>query len=107
MPIWAQLRMLIVTKAYQSMKWNLHLYLVIYVFLNFFNSQAQQGTRDIQKLDFENIVFTPKKPKFMIFDMLTERPIIPYCVIRTSDNWMLFMPCSVFSNYTDFTPTPE
>ena len=76
-------------------------------YLNFLNSQAQQGTRDIQKLDFENIVFTPKKPKFMIFDMLTERPIIPYCVIRTSDNWMLFMPCSVFSNYTDFTPTPE
>ena len=44
-----------------------------------FNSQAQLGTRDIQNLDFEKIVFTSKNPKFMIFDMLPERPIIPYC----------------------------
>ena len=44
-----------------------------------FNSQAQLGTRDIQKLDFEKVVFTSKKPKFMIFDMLPEQSIILYC----------------------------
>ena len=44
-----------------------------------FNSQAQLDKRDIQKFDFEKVVFTSKKPKFMIFDMLPERPIIPYC----------------------------
>ena len=27
-----------------------------------FNCQAQFGTRDIQKLDFENVVFISKKP---------------------------------------------
>ena len=48
-----------------------------------FNSQAQLSTRDIQKLDFDKVklyVFTLKKPKFIIFDMLPERPTISYCI---------------------------
>ena len=48
-----------------------------------FNSQAQLGTRDIQKLDFEIVEFASKKSKFMIFEMLPELPIIPYCANAT------------------------
>ena len=51
----------------------------IMFYLRIFNSQAQLGTRDMQKLDFEKVVFTSKKPEFMIFDMLPKRPIILYC----------------------------
>ena len=52
----------------------------IMFYSRFFSSQAQLGTRDIQNLDFEKVVFNSKRPKFMIFDMLPEQPIIPYCV---------------------------
>ena len=55
----------------------------IMFYLRIFNSQAQLGTRDMQKLDFEKVVFTSKKPEFMIFDMLPKRPIILYCDIFT------------------------
>ena len=48
-------------------------------YLRIFNSQAQLSTRDVQKLDFEKVVFTSKKPKFMKFDILPEQPIILYC----------------------------
>ena len=51
----------------------------IMFYLRIFNSQAQLGTRDMQKLDFEKVVFTSKKPEFMIFDMLPKRPIILHC----------------------------
>ena len=51
----------------------------IMFYLRIFNSQAQLGTRDMQKLDFEKVVFTSKKPEFMIFDMLPKRPIFLYC----------------------------
>ena len=47
--------------------------------LRIFNYQTQIGTRDMQKLDFEKVVFISKKPEFMIFDMLPKRPIILYC----------------------------
>ena len=53
-----------------------------------FSSQAQLGIRDIQKLDFGKVVFTSKKQKFMIFHMLPERPIIPYCAFVA---WMFEM----------------
>ena len=52
----------------------------IMFYLRISNSLAQLVTRDMQKLDFEKVVFTSNKPKFMIFDMLPERSIIPYCV---------------------------
>ena len=38
----------------------------IMFYLRIFNSQAQLGTRDMQKLDFEKVVFTSKKLEFMI-----------------------------------------
>ena len=41
----------------------------IMFYLRIFYSQAQLGTRDVQKLDFEKVVFTSKKPQFMIFDV--------------------------------------
>ena len=54
----------------------------IMFYLRIFNSQAQLGTRDMQKLDFEKVVFTSKESEFMIFDMLPKRPIILYCDIE-------------------------
>ena len=39
----------------------------IMFYLRIFNSQAQLGTRDMQKLDFEKVVFTSKKAK--IYDI--------------------------------------
>ena len=56
----------------------------IMFYLRIFNSQAQLGTRDMQKLDFEKVVFTSKKPEFMIFDMLPKQPIILYCALATT-----------------------
>ena len=53
----------------------------IMYYLRIFNSQAQLGTRDMQKLDFEKVVFTSKKPEFMIFDMLPKWPIILHWVV--------------------------
>ena len=44
-----------------------------------FKFQAQLGTRDIQKLDSEKVVFTSKKAKMYIFDMLPEQSIMPCC----------------------------
>ena len=35
--------------------------------------------KDYTKLDFEKVVFSSKKAKFMIFDVLSEWPNIPYC----------------------------
>ena len=57
-------------------------------FLFFLFYTASQGDQNksalcinyhIKKLFFEKVLFTSKKPKFMIFDMLPKRPIIPSC----------------------------
>ena len=46
----------------------------------------------MQKLDFEKVVFTSKKPEFMIFDMLPKRPVILFCavVIVLGLDWHLY-----------------
>ena len=69
-----------------------------------FTSQAQLGTKDIQKLDFEKVVFTSKKPKFMIFYMLPERPIILYCVSVTWDLLTFTMTKSEILMHTQTKP---
>ena len=49
----------------------------IMFYLRIFNSQAQLGTRDIQKLDLYKLYLLQKSQNSC--DMLPGRPIVPYC----------------------------
>ena len=45
----------------------------------FYFGKIRLRHKEYQKLYFEKVVFSLKKPKFMIYDMLPERSIISYC----------------------------